>query len=60
MRVPQHLNALRAFEAVARHLSYVGAADELHAYYVVHRKETAQTPPIVAFKEWMIDEAGHR
>jgi len=28
------------------------------AYYVVHRKETAQTPPIVAFKEWLIDEAG--
>jgi DNA-binding transcriptional LysR family regulator len=31
MRAPQHLNALRAFEAVARHLSQVGAADELHA-----------------------------
>ncbi|HEY4352931.1 MAG TPA: LysR family transcriptional regulator, partial [Paraburkholderia sp.] len=30
MRAPQHLNALRAFEAVARHLSYVGAAEELH------------------------------
>lgn len=30
MRAPNHLNALRAFEAVARHLSYVGAAEELH------------------------------
>ncbi|MFZ6647622.1 transcriptional regulator GcvA [Undibacterium sp. TJN25] len=29
MRAPHHLNALRAFEAVARHLSYVGAAEEL-------------------------------
>src|ERR1700754_1889518 len=30
MRSPNHLNALRAFEAAARHLSYVAAADELH------------------------------
>src|SRR6201990_3007122 len=30
MRAPQHLNALRAFEAAARHLSYVAAADELN------------------------------
>lgn len=30
MRAPQHLNALRAFEAVARHLSYAGAAEELN------------------------------
>ena len=30
MRAPNHLNALRALEAVARHLSYVGAADELN------------------------------
>ncbi|MBP0588698.1 transcriptional regulator GcvA [Paraburkholderia sp. LEh10] len=30
MRAPGHLNALRAFEAVARHLSYVAAAEELH------------------------------
>ncbi|WP_394777263.1 LysR substrate-binding domain-containing protein [Undibacterium sp.] len=30
MRAPHHLNALRAFEAVARHLSYVGAAEELN------------------------------
>jgi LysR family transcriptional regulator, glycine cleavage system transcriptional activator len=30
MRAPNHLNALRAFEAAARHLSYVGAADELN------------------------------
>jgi LysR family transcriptional regulator, glycine cleavage system transcriptional activator len=30
MRAPHHLNALRAFESVARHLSYVGAADELN------------------------------
>jgi LysR family glycine cleavage system transcriptional activator len=30
MRAPNHLNALRAFEAVARHLSYVAAADELN------------------------------
>jgi LysR family glycine cleavage system transcriptional activator len=30
MRAPNHLNALRAFEAVARHLSYVAAAEELH------------------------------
>src|ERR1700743_1260139 len=29
MRAPTHLNALRAFEAAARHLSYVAAADEL-------------------------------
>lgn len=29
MRAPNHLNALRAFEAVARHLSYVRAAEEL-------------------------------
>lgn len=29
MRAPNHLNALRAFEAAARHLSYVAAADEL-------------------------------
>ena len=29
MRAPNHLNALRAFEAAARHLSYVTAADEL-------------------------------
>ncbi len=30
MRAPNHLNALRAVEAVARHLSYVGAAEELN------------------------------
>jgi LysR family glycine cleavage system transcriptional activator len=30
MRAPQNLNALRAFEAVARHLSYVNAAEELN------------------------------
>jgi LysR family transcriptional regulator, glycine cleavage system transcriptional activator len=30
MRAPNHLNALRAFEAVARHLSYAAAANELN------------------------------
>jgi len=30
MRAPNHLNALRAFEAAARHRSYVRAAEELH------------------------------
>jgi LysR family glycine cleavage system transcriptional activator len=30
MRAPNHLNALRAFEAVARHLSYTAAAAELN------------------------------
>ena len=30
MRAPNHLNALRAFEAVSRHLSYVSAAEELN------------------------------
>src|SRR5215510_9760290 len=30
MRAPHHLNALRAFEAAARHLSFVAAADELN------------------------------
>ncbi|MEI9985614.1 MAG: LysR family transcriptional regulator [Aliidongia sp.] len=30
MRAPHHLNALGAFEAAARHLSYVAAADELN------------------------------
>jgi LysR family glycine cleavage system transcriptional activator len=30
VRAPNHLNALRAFEAAARHLSYVAAADELN------------------------------
>ena len=30
MRAPRHLNALRAFEAAARHLSFVGAAQELN------------------------------
>src|SRR4051794_27670455 len=30
MRAPNHLNALRAFEAAARHLSYVAAAEELN------------------------------
>jgi LysR family transcriptional regulator, glycine cleavage system transcriptional activator len=30
MRAPQNLNALRAFEAVSRHLSYAAAADELN------------------------------
>src|SRR5882757_11421582 len=30
MRAPNHLNGLRAFEAAARHLSYVAAADELN------------------------------
>src|SRR5215467_12833163 len=30
MRAPDHLNALRAFEAAARHLSYVAAGDELN------------------------------
>ncbi|MEX3937330.1 LysR substrate-binding domain-containing protein [Paraburkholderia phymatum] len=30
MRAPNHLNALRAMEAVARHLSYASAAHELH------------------------------
>jgi LysR family glycine cleavage system transcriptional activator len=30
MRVPKYLNALRAFEATARTLSYVAAADELN------------------------------
>jgi LysR family transcriptional regulator, glycine cleavage system transcriptional activator len=29
MRAPQNLNALRAFEAVSRHLSYAAAAEEL-------------------------------
>src|SRR5262245_17500153 len=30
MRAPKHLNALRAFEAAARHLSFVAAAEELN------------------------------
>src|ERR1700754_1294023 len=30
MRAPHNLNALRAFEAAARHLSFVAAADELN------------------------------
>ena len=30
MRAPNNLNALRAFEAAARHLSYVAAGDELN------------------------------
>lgn len=30
MRAPRHLNALRAFEAAARHLSFVSAAQELN------------------------------
>lgn len=30
IRAPNHLNALRAFEAVARRLSYLNAAEELH------------------------------
>ena len=30
MRAPNHLNALRAFESAARHLSYVRAAEELN------------------------------
>jgi LysR family glycine cleavage system transcriptional activator len=30
MRAPNHLNALRAFESSARHLSYVRAAEELN------------------------------
>jgi LysR family glycine cleavage system transcriptional activator len=30
LRAPNHLNALRAFEAVARHLSYAAAAEELN------------------------------
>src|ERR1041385_4686490 len=30
VRAPNHLNALRAFEAAARHLSYVAAAEELN------------------------------
>ncbi|QCP52956.1 transcriptional regulator GcvA [Trinickia violacea] len=30
MRAPNHLNALRAFEAVARHLNYAAAAEELN------------------------------
>lgn len=30
MRAPNHLNAIRAFEAVARHLSYAAAAEELN------------------------------
>jgi LysR family glycine cleavage system transcriptional activator len=30
MRAPRQLNALRAFEAAARHLSFVGAAQELN------------------------------
>jgi len=30
MRAPNNLNALRAFEATARHLSYVAAAEELN------------------------------
>jgi LysR family glycine cleavage system transcriptional activator len=28
------------------------------AYFLVHRKETADAPPVVAFKEWLIAEAG--
>src|SRR5262245_52801098 len=30
MRAPPHLNALRAFEAAARHASFAAAAEELH------------------------------
>lgn len=30
MKLPIHLNALRAFEASARHLSFSVAAEELH------------------------------
>ena len=30
MRAPEHLNALRAFEATARHLSFSLAAEELN------------------------------
>jgi LysR family glycine cleavage system transcriptional activator len=28
------------------------------AYYLVHRKETAQSAPVLAFKEWLLEEAG--
>jgi hypothetical protein len=30
IEAPNHLNALRAFEAAARHLSYVAAVEELN------------------------------
>ncbi|MDR5881926.1 LysR substrate-binding domain-containing protein [Caballeronia sp. LZ032] len=30
------------------------------AYYLVHKKRSESAPPIVAFKEWLIAEAGSR
>jgi len=30
------LNALKAFEAIARHLSFAKAAEELHVHTAVH------------------------
>ena len=39
MRAPHHLNALRAFEAVARHLSYVAAAE----LWLAHHPADAQS-----------------
>ncbi|KAF1024668.1 MAG: HTH-type transcriptional activator AmpR [Pseudomonas sp.] len=52
MRAPNHLNALRAFESAARHLSYVGAAQELNVTpaavcQLVRRLEEAHGVPTV-------------
>jgi len=33
MRAPNHLNALRAFEAAALHLSYVAAAEQTNSMW---------------------------
>ena len=30
------------------------------AYYLVHRKESGQSAPVLAFKEWLLEEAGPR
>jgi len=30
------------------------------AYYLVHRKESEQRAPVLAFKEWLLEEAGSR
>ncbi|WP_250536785.1 transcriptional regulator GcvA [Caballeronia sp. AZ10_KS36] len=30
------------------------------AYYLVHRKESAQSAPVIAFKEWLLEETGSR
>jgi LysR family transcriptional regulator, glycine cleavage system transcriptional activator len=58
MRAPNHLNALRAFEATARHLSFVAAADELNVTPAAVGSLVRALESVVGFELFHRSQAG--